>query len=345
MIKGFRIHDVAFSLSLVLANVGCGEDTAHFVEVETPAGSVVAEKRKNASAESNLRLIDAPRYTILIDGCRSGYRSRITEENPEIYLYKNDLSCVAKLLDFERDGKAFKPFAGKGFTTYQYGDSAVFTSEDGLHVLTVRVTRQLSSPTQAGDTVNYAFSELVESTQKMGILRTIFGSKGAVTGFLANPLHFNIRAAKIVNVVARREAVQVTYKFECEVPLKRAFFQSTFTEDSSCDGAALKNLKYVLVEDKMDGVPCRKTSDCSKFFNGNKGTAIETADVIAPGTEGLVNGGFHTKRTISDALISPSDVTKHPNMLLIIGGQNAYQWFNVDFDVQGSFHIKEAEDP
>lgn len=320
-----------FALTLCLS---CGSPETQFKDSEKAAP--IKEAAIGKPKAENLRLFDAASFTIRIEGCSSGYTGTLTETRKSFNLYNNDWNCLGRLKRFVHLGKEFAIAPNKDFSTAQIGDTAIFVSQDQANFLTVRVTNQLSNPTRAGDSVNFAISESVESLQKIDILKTIFGSSGGMTKIREKPLRFIIRSSQLLQVVPATGAAQMAFKLECE-----ALLENPNTSNAACQGVRLIDLKYVLVEDKSNGVPCPKTTQqCDKFFaTGSTRVESSSGDIIAPGTSGLRNGGFRTKIDTLNGLIGPSDMAHHPNMLLIITDGISYQWFNVDIKVSGDFYL------
>ena len=314
---------------------GCRAEKADSTGVETGFANAV-EPEEN-SGRTNAMLIDAPSFTIAISGCISGYVGVVSEHQTQFNLYRNDSNCVGRLQDFVHKNKRYSVAPNKDFGTAQIGDSALFVSDDQQSFLTVRVTRQLSSPTRDGDSVNFAISETVDGIQKIDILKTIFGSTGGLTDNKSDPLRFVLRTSRLLQVVPANGAAQMAFRLECDEPI-----QNPGNQNASCHGIRMRDLSYVLIKDTANDMPCIRKNDkfCDKYFqSGSLRVDAQGGDIIAPNTLGLKNGGFRTKENLNQALIGPADMASNPNMLLILTDGKSFQWFNIDLKVRNDFYL------
>jgi len=318
-------------LSLQLGACGDPADT-NFIEIETPVNTserIVSPVEKNSP--KGLNLIDASAFTIRVQGCSSGYAVELTTNKTKLNLYKNDLNCLARLVDFTRNGKKYSPVAGKDFVTLAVGEKADFRSADGLDTIIVKVTKQISSPVQAGDSINFAFLESTGNAQSLGLLKIQFGLSGKNTRSGNSPINFKMKRSQLVNIDPATGKGRVVFKLECNVILGRPN-----NPNADCGGVRLRDLSYVLVADTVNGSPCPSNATaCASYFN-NAGLSISNQEFIDPGTDGLTNGGFTTRVDATLALLTPGKINVTPNMLMIVTDGKSYQWFNLDFQVNAT---------
>ena len=111
----------------------------------------------------------------------------------------------------------------------------------------------------------------------------------------------------------------------------------------ACNGTQLGNISYVLVNNVYNNVPCSAWLYCSTLFNSSTPKVNTTTDIIAPGTQGLPNGGFITTVNAATALSGPDNLATNPKMVLILSNGNGFQYFNLDAKVASTLYLGDDE--
>ncbi len=252
------------------------------------------------SEEGKFSLANAATFQVSMEGCASGLTATASELSPSLTAYKNDQGCLAKLKSFSVGGVAYS--IGTDFTTWLAGDTAVFTAS-GSRTLKVKVVSQLSSPTVAGDTVSYSFSEV-----KTGSSGSINGVSEGKTLAISGDIVPNFSISDITyNGMTSNGAALLNFSLTCNSTMSAG----------ACDGLALTDLSYKLVKDTYSGV--LTDSDLAAIFS----TAGSTVTVPA---EAITNG-FTSKE-----LTGPNQMHLNPNLIFVIKNGSSYEYFQVTLD-------------
>jgi hypothetical protein len=137
--------------------------------------------------------------------------------------------------------------------------------------------------------------------------------------------------------VPSKQTLQWKFTFQCQSKL----VVKNDPTKTTCEGLALGTISYVLVKDTFDGVPCKKQSigKCKALFDGAERNVDASTDIVLPGADGLVNGGFVTKANLATALRGPDNLAQNPNMMIVLTNGESYQYFNVDAKVAVTMYL------
>lgn len=298
-----------------LESIGIGSSDKQPAAAE--AELITIDVGVEAQAQTGFALAAASKFNISLEGCASGYTSLATETKVALNVYRFDRNCLAKLTSMEYGGIVYTPSAGVAFTTWQTGDAAVFT-DGGSNNIRVTVSSQLGNPVGATDTVAYSFTEIALGTNQVFAKNVVGSGKTLSVGGQSAPA-LQVKSLSFSGITATG-AGQFGFALECIQVL------SGSGVDSICKDLKLSQLKYVLVKDTFNGV--LSASAAAALFTGASST-VALAEVIAPASGGLANGGFASK-----TLAGPDQMHLNPNMLLVIEGAGlSYLYFNVDVSV------------
>ena len=311
--------------------IGCAVRENHqqedsFIRGESNARTVDI----SGEGEGSLALTTFDSYTILVEGCASGYSVTISSTNPNPFLYKGDHNCIGKLTEFSIAGETFLPITQ--FQSYEPGNTAQFANGDESIVHQVIVSQQLNSPIQESDQVSYEISNISENDQASLLGMSIGTEKKVKVGAAKTP-NYTFFSGEMIGVSQAEQAGIFQFILECRNGIKKP----TQPTQANCSGVTLSSIDYVLVADDYNNQPCTNSQPevCQQLFDGSeKSIDMNSAEYIMPGENGLANGGFSTKIDLSQALVGPHYMATHPNMLLILrSGGGSFQYFNIDLNV------------
>lgn len=266
-------------------------------------------------------LADATSFTMSLEGCASGYSSTAHETDPSLKVYKFDQNCLAKLTAFSFGGVNWVPSATAPFTTWLANDTAKFAdSTNALNQILVKVASQLDNPVSGTEPVTYKFSE-IRTGSDTNIPQTVVGDSHIMSVNGQAAPSFTVKSVGFLSMTTAG-AGQFQFTMECTDPLTGSGIAV------ACKDVKFIDLKYKLVEDTFGGVLTHAQA-AGLFSSGSDSVAIP-GDVVNPGQNGTINGGFVTKAG-AQALTGPNQMHSHPNMLLVLEASGtSYIYYNVD---------------
>ena len=308
----------------LLLIIGCGENGNSRLVVPTRKEAVITYQ----NTPTVLLLDNAEQYRpddakFSVSGCKSGFMKEASILS-EIALYIGDQSCLVKLLEFRIDDETYIPSAEDPFNTWLSGDTAVFKSTfDGSKVVQVKVEKQVSSPVQAKEIVQYQFGSISSGESKTSPIQTIELPRPIVS-IDTSP---KFKLAQVTMLGFTREGKgQFQFTLECKSKLVGKGL------NSKCADEPLSALSYVLVRDDWGSHPT--VFEAMQLFSKD-GKRVSASDIISPSKSRL--GGFRTKTAKDrDVLVGPRPITEAAKMLFIL--RNATGGFSI-FQIEGSYGL------
>jgi hypothetical protein len=255
------------------------------------------------------QLADATTFSIVMEGCISGYSTTVDETSGGLTAYKFDQGCLAKLKEFEVGGIIYSSSnaGATDFTTWLAGDSATFTDASGSSSIGVTVGSQLDSPITGTEPISYAFSTALEGVGDNVTEATVGASHTVTVAGDAAP-DVEIFSNDFVGMTATG-AGQFSFALEC---------QSGAISGNFCAGSDMTAWSWALVEDTFAGTP----------------TLDDLNAMVMDATSGTVNGTINTNGGVDTPVLQgPDQIHLKPNMLFVIKNGASYKYFNVDVSV------------
>lgn len=342
-------------MTMVMAGVfalGCsdglplGEDATSVRVGGAPDEPQAATGNKTAKASKGLGLIDAEHYKIQVRGCKSGYTAEITEASQTVRLYKGDRGCAMEIVQFIRHGKEYLVDPARPFKTLAAGSYATFIADD-FSALIVTIVSQLSDPLTTLDSFSLRFTEISKG-DGFEMLSVVFGDEGSadrtkkvrgktrqITEVTTEAPSFSVVRASLVNFNYKKSAANLSFDLECDTKIANGF----------CNADKLTDLAYGLFPD-VDGTQefCDETdmASCDRKWNAGVRRQLASAEIIQPGQEGLVNGGFFTKEK-TNALQTPDNIQNAPKMLLVLRNAGmAYEFFGLELVTSQQLYLADV---
>lgn len=309
----------------------CGQQTelsqSSLTEVTTSIVADVDQELHLTEGEASPSFVI--QFHIMVDGCASGLRAQgVAAET--LKLYRSDLGCKGKLTQFHIENEAY--YLADANARFEQGDRVTFRTEDGSKERTVLVAKQLESPLNANAELSF---KVLGITQDLGSWQVLQFKRGQSERIRQcnnrNRMpNYKIQQATILAESPSSQSFRVSFLVECGQPIRRQGRRVP-----SCYGSAMNDLQYVLVKDTVHDRPCDETSPsrCNSFFRSDVHYVNACSEIIYPGEQGLVNGGFVTTLKVDQALMTPSNTAANNQMLLILRNRFGFQYFNVDLQV------------
>ncbi len=336
-----RTHWLIIALLHGVAACSNGGDPMSDAAVVEPAAEA-PDQPKGAY----LTLATANDYSVLIEGCASGYRLTMTKANPAINLYNGEFGCLGKLQSFTLNSVTYTPDPARVFKTYQTNDTAYFWTSDHSTEVKVTIVNQLKSPLTSDDRIDFRFGipQAVAGISRK-LLDMDLGPTAQVKRSPSNNApNFRLVRTEIVAVEAATSRMRFAFTLDCNKPLVIPNGQ----QNTTCDGIRLRDLSYALVADTFNNVPCVASTyeTCRTIFNQAATSTVNfNTDYVAANQPGMTNGGIVTKIGATTALASPNFVSSNPHMILMIFGDNSFQYLNVDLNVSASLFLSSVNEP
>lgn len=281
-------------------------------------------------AQNSLELISPTSYTLLIEGCASGYSANVSEAISTISILKTDSNCLAKLTQFSFDGNVYRAQSENGFSSYLEGDVATFVNQTNQNdTLSVRVKAQLSSPILSTDKVSYVFGSLRGEAVSTVTAEIVSQSQNfSLSG--QNALNFNLDStspsATVFKGLDDNSAGLFQFNLICNLPMTNVTSANSFCptlNKSTTQGCDLTDIAYKLVKDSYGVYAGNQLTgqQIQEIFN-TKGTSVsDSDDKINRGS----NKGFSTK-----VLTGPRPMVTNLYMVLILSCNDlSYQYFPI----------------
>ncbi|MFK7826887.1 MAG: hypothetical protein AB8G05_22280 [Oligoflexales bacterium] len=253
---------------------------------------------------------DADDFSLDIDTCATGYTNTgITSASAPVDVYKGDIGCLAKLKSLTLGASVYTP--STDFTTWQAGDTAVFT--DGSNSLALSVQSTLSDPISGTEAISIAFTEIDSGTDVLVAENALGDSHNISVSGEASP------AFQVTDVTLNSVTAGGAGDFAFEVTCENAVVGTGAA--ATCDAQLVTDMTYVLLNDTYGG--SMTIAEAQTAIAG--GTAVVAGDVVAFGG---TNGGFD----IASAQ-GPNAMHTNPNMILLIGiNGTSFRYINIDLD-------------
>ena len=254
-------------------------------------------------------------FSLDIDSCATGYTNTgITSASPNVDVYKGDLGCLAKLKSLTLGANVYTP--STDFTTWQAGDTAVFT--DGTNNLALSIQTTLNDPISGTEAIAIAFTEIDSGTDVLVAENAIGDSHSISVSGEASPAFQVVAGGITLNSVTAGGAGNFSIDVACENAVVGTGATAT------CDAQLVTDMTYVLLNDTYGGT--MTLAEAQTAIAG--GTAVAAGDVLAFGAPGVPNGGFN----IASAT-GPDAMHTNPNMILLIGiNGTSFRYINIDLD-------------
>lgn len=253
-----------------------------------------------------------------IAGCRSGYHV-VTSSVQKLQLYKHDRDCSVILHGFQFNGEIYRP-SGQPLKG-PVGTSALFRSQK--NEIAVVISSTISSPVQDHDAIAYSIGNRLQQ----GSTKKVLGVNAGISGRIRRgnrTLHtpfFKVVRSSMIAVIPETKSFGIRFDLECIDDIKH----EARPELRRCRRAKLKDLSYLLVEDRYQNHP---TFEQMEHLFKNGGINVDPQKDYKPADHGY-HGGFATS---SGPIIlrTPNNTAIHSKMILILKSSRSYQYFNLD---------------
>ena len=275
--------------------------------------------RTSKAQENTLKLTTSfDDYKILIEGCSSGYSKTITKASSDVALYLNDLGCLAKLLEYQKDGETFLPQTSNEFIDYGVSDSGFFVGENTGIVQQIVITKQLTSPLERGASVKYALSKTIKA-ESTHTLFSIEPAKETYASLEKEKLDFKMHRFYMNDQAPVEDSVLYTFELTCKKLM-------AISSSPSCAGIDISQIQYKLYQADTGKFACKKkqVTDCEESFDGSEPFLHENDNFIPP-SPSIPKGGI----TLPN--LKAPDVTKDNKWRLILKKDNSYLFFDLYF--------------
>lgn len=344
MLNNYFLNVLKSMTGMLVLNLACGRTETDRTQSYTSI-PVQLFKAPESTGSTNLNLkelnlddlelIAPSSYTMLIEGCVSGYSATLSQTTTIVNILKSDSKCLVELTEFSYNGATYQPKSDSEFSTYAVGDSAIFVNQDNPNdMFYVKVNSQLSSPVLSSDNVSYIFG-VVPNNEGTSTDTTKNSSKSQTYPISSQNIpNFNLDSKKplatLFSGLDDDSAGLFQFKLMCNFPMTNGSADYTFCPTlakSTTQGCDLSDITYKLVKDTygIRNGNALTEEEIQGIFKTSGTPVIAPGDQIGKSSTSKNNKGFKTR-----VLTGPAPMESNLYMLLILNCKNlSYQYFPI----------------